>query len=321
MPRIRSIRPEFWTDPRVLKLTPTEACFYIAMWNHMDDQGKIPYDFAMFKAIFPIGKRMNIYNIVHTLLLHRLLEVDTSSCWCRSTVWHMQRQSKPIVPIVDSNNLQWLTQHDPHSRVEKSRSRVEELRKGEVRKEPKERSRKKESPSVSALATQEPPVKDTLKENTRGVIAYYCESWKKRYNANPPIGGKESGIIKRLVSDFGPRRTCELLRCYLGMDDAFFLTKRHDLATFSLNLNSIVAKLDGGITISRKNAQLAEEAATPTVSKMDLEWERMKEKLAELKKGEANANSELVGIGCDSENGSVHELEAGSCEEDSSGLE
>lgn len=39
MPRIRTIKPEFWTDPLIVGLPILTRLFYIALWNYSDDSG------------------------------------------------------------------------------------------------------------------------------------------------------------------------------------------------------------------------------------------------------------------------------------------
>ena len=40
MPRIRSIKPEFWSSPQIGQLDPYWRLLFIAMWNWADDYGR-----------------------------------------------------------------------------------------------------------------------------------------------------------------------------------------------------------------------------------------------------------------------------------------
>src|SRR5690349_25113751 len=40
MARIRSIKPEFWTDEKVVSLTPLARHLFIGLWNYVDDEGR-----------------------------------------------------------------------------------------------------------------------------------------------------------------------------------------------------------------------------------------------------------------------------------------
>ena len=44
MPRIRSIKPEFWTDPVVQRWPAKTRLAYIALWNYADDEGRFRAD-------------------------------------------------------------------------------------------------------------------------------------------------------------------------------------------------------------------------------------------------------------------------------------
>jgi len=43
MARIRSIKPEFWTDEKVVSLSPLARLLFIGMWNFADDYGRGEY--------------------------------------------------------------------------------------------------------------------------------------------------------------------------------------------------------------------------------------------------------------------------------------
>lgn len=55
MPRIRTIKPEFWTDPVMVRLSPLARLFYIGTWNFaMCDQGHLEDDpFRLKLQILP----------------------------------------------------------------------------------------------------------------------------------------------------------------------------------------------------------------------------------------------------------------------------
>jgi len=55
VPRIRSIKPEFWTDYRLARdLTRDQRMFYIGLWNEADDEGRfMAHPRRLLGAIFP----------------------------------------------------------------------------------------------------------------------------------------------------------------------------------------------------------------------------------------------------------------------------
>lgn len=78
-------------------------------------------------------------------------------------------------------------------------------------------------------------------DDTQAVVAYYCDLFKTAYGKTALVGGKEAGILKRLVKNHGSKRVLELLTVYFEMTDTWFTNKNHDLGTFATNLNKIVA--------------------------------------------------------------------------------
>lgn len=54
MARIRSIKPDFWTDEKVVELSPFARLLFIGLWNFADDEGRMVYSPKKIKMqIFP----------------------------------------------------------------------------------------------------------------------------------------------------------------------------------------------------------------------------------------------------------------------------
>lgn len=54
MPRIRTIKPEFWTSAQVLECSTNARLLFIGLWNFSDDQGRHSYKAKQIKAeVFP----------------------------------------------------------------------------------------------------------------------------------------------------------------------------------------------------------------------------------------------------------------------------
>lgn len=68
MPRIRTIKPEFWVDEKVVELSPWARLLFIGMWNFADDQGYIDYSPKRIRMqIFP-GDTVDIDALIGELL-------------------------------------------------------------------------------------------------------------------------------------------------------------------------------------------------------------------------------------------------------------
>jgi hypothetical protein len=88
-------------------------------------------------------------------------------------------------------------------------------------------------------------------------VRHYCDAWKVAYRAerSPDIGGYGTGKLKNMVRDFGVDRTKALISAYLKMPDRFYVQKRHDIHTLSVNLTAV-----GHFAESRRHITQAELA-------------------------------------------------------------
>jgi len=123
-------------------------------------------------------------------------------------------------------------------------NRIEEKRKEEKRKEG-DTDLKNENKRI-AVPAEQPTQKSNL------AIAKYCELWKDRYKASPPIGKKEAGQIARLVKEHGLEKTNSFIEAYLQMPDPWFIKKRHDISTLVSNLNAVSQFLATGRLITNR---------------------------------------------------------------------
>lgn len=61
MPRIRTIKPEFWSSPGVTAMSPLARLTFIGMWNWADDSGKGTYNpRELMGFIFPNDEEMTV---------------------------------------------------------------------------------------------------------------------------------------------------------------------------------------------------------------------------------------------------------------------
>lgn len=75
MARIRSIKPDFWTDEKIVGLSPFARLLFIGMWNFVDDEGRAPYSPGRLKMqIFP-ADNLDISELVGELRRSGRVEV------------------------------------------------------------------------------------------------------------------------------------------------------------------------------------------------------------------------------------------------------
>lgn len=79
MARIRTIKPEFFTDSKIVKLTPLARLFYVSLWCEADKQGRLRWDPDTYKLRYLPADKVKITDLADELQrggLIRLYEVD-----------------------------------------------------------------------------------------------------------------------------------------------------------------------------------------------------------------------------------------------------
>lgn len=103
-------------------------------------------------------------------------------------------------------------------------------------------------PTRARDATPAPKPKKAVAD-VQDAVAAYCDAFAARYDTRPPVGGKEAGIIRRLLARVGGlERFRELVQAYLQMqgDRDWFAKRTHDLVTLETNVNQVVVALSRG---------------------------------------------------------------------------
>jgi hypothetical protein len=86
------------------------------------------------------------------------------------------------------------------------------------------------------------------------LIKSYIDFWRLRYrtSARPDIS-KATGVFKVLLASYSADQLRELLEVYVQMDDKWFATKRHDLATFREHVGKVALARDKGLNSTDVN--------------------------------------------------------------------
>ena len=116
MPRIRTIKPEFWTDKKIIRLSKIARLFFIGLWNFADDNGVLEADPLQLKAlIFPVDPDIGIEEIEKFLAelekfeLIKTYEVNgTSYIWIKNFRKHQKidRPRKSNLPLPPDLNTE-----------------------------------------------------------------------------------------------------------------------------------------------------------------------------------------------------------------------
>lgn len=104
MARIRTIKPEFWTDDKITECSLSARLLFIGIWNFSDDAGNLDRSAKQIKArVFPVDN-VDCESLIKELITHGLLTEysvsDKKYLHIPGFADHqvINRPSKPVVP-------------------------------------------------------------------------------------------------------------------------------------------------------------------------------------------------------------------------------
>lgn len=107
MARIRSIKPTFWSDEKIAKLTHGCMAFFIGLWNFCDDEGKCCLNPRQLSLWMPVFRSKDILTWVRQLSELGLVRVSVCSQWVLITNWSHQRINRPVPTKIKNEEIQW----------------------------------------------------------------------------------------------------------------------------------------------------------------------------------------------------------------------
>ena len=124
MPRIRTIKPSFWTDEKIGKLPVGARLLFIGLWNLADDEGIVVWNASYIRGqLFPYDVKITMVSIkqwmdnIASLKLVAVLEDAQKNSYGYIRAWHKHQvinrpqptEHKEILAMI--NNLDSLNTH------------------------------------------------------------------------------------------------------------------------------------------------------------------------------------------------------------------
>ncbi len=104
-------------------------------------------------------------------------------------------------------------------------------------------------PGVLEFDPEPPP--DELGKQTNLCITLYCALYAKRYKHNPKIGGKNAGIIKKLIKDHNFNQAFLIIESFMKLGDPWLVQQSHPIALIDRFLNQAIRYAETGKLITR----------------------------------------------------------------------
>lgn len=94
MARIRTIKPEFWTDSKIVGLSPLARLMFIGCWNFADDYGALPADPLQLKLRVLPAEQCDAQQLVDELLHAGVLVEMSNGDKTFWVVWSWEKHQK-----------------------------------------------------------------------------------------------------------------------------------------------------------------------------------------------------------------------------------
>lgn len=130
MARIRTVKPEFWTDIKISKISHSCALFFIGLWNFCDDEGKFVFDSKQLSLRMPIFRSKDISGWLKILSDMGLVIVSEGSEWGLVANWNHQKISHPIPPKIKASEIKWVIKHETRNNLDNAGAKSSKDRKG-----------------------------------------------------------------------------------------------------------------------------------------------------------------------------------------------
>lgn len=232
MARIRTIKPEFWSDGSIHRLSDSCALFFVALWNFSDDFGFFSCDTLDLSLKCPRWRSQSIHRMLCALSDAALIRIDSKHCVGQVLGWEHQRIKDRRASPWNNEKIEWDGKLPDAPRSQKNglgKERSGRERKGEEYK-PRAEIRRAETPTpdeVVDLFGSGEPIRD---EKTLGSEIWdsYSNAIRTRYEITPIRNAKTSSQCKQLGERLG-RDAIEVAAFFVAHPDAVLRRDQHPL--------------------------------------------------------------------------------------------
>lgn len=239
--RIRSIKPEFWTDPTIAELPKATALFFIALWNFASDQGVLE-DEGLHLRI-PIFRSQDIEKMLCALHHKGLIYRSRVDGLVMVRGWAHQKIDKPTAGKWNPKDIEWIT-HDG-STITLEGSATGGDRKGEDRKGGEGSA----SPAPQATPEDSLVVEERARregEELEEAVEYYCEQYRARAKTqlSPKLSAADLLALPKIYELVGKdlRKLKRVINAYFYSSKTYYESRGWPLTILEEDFNAIAAK-------------------------------------------------------------------------------
>jgi len=260
MARIRSIKPDFFRDDKISKLSHEAALFFVGMWCFASDQGVITSDARALSLLMPTFRPQVIKHILRSLFREGLIGVSEDAQLVLVLGWKHQKIDKPRAGKINPSEIKWLTCVDSENPLDQSSSvrrkdRIGEDKKGKDRiddcdgvpKEPPSRTTK-------ALTSR----KNKSPSPTSPVWEFYSEAYKDRYGVGPTRNARVNGQLSKLLQRVPQTEAPDIAKFYVQHNNPRYVASAHSISYLLLDAEKLRTEWLRGRKITQQEIKNSE---------------------------------------------------------------
>jgi len=239
MARIRSIKPEFWSDKKIADLPKATALFFISLWNFADDQGIFETDSRTLSLQVPMYRSQDIHKMLNALWKAGLIKCSPIDGIALVTGWKHQKIDKPRDGKWKDREIKWLEWSDSTNGRELSTN----VRRKDRIGSDKIGSDRRVTTGVAALE----PVGPTAVSETWQA---YEEEYQKRYRVKPTRNAKVMGQVAQFCKRVPAAEAPSIVRYFLSHPKTFYVQKLHEFGLCLADAESLRTQFLAGGTVT-----------------------------------------------------------------------
>lgn len=266
MARIRSIKPEFFSDVMVAECSSSARLLFVGTWVFADDYGNLDRSALQLKMqVFPGDVELDVEKLLDSLMA-RLLLVEYSVSGkiylhIPGFTKHQKidRPSKPrFPPYADSLRTQRALDYSSMLKGREG-SRVESSVPTSLRSVPGSSGGVLEEQTPTSLTPVEIPAEP--EKVTARTWGSYSIAYRNRYQVLPVRNAKVNGQLTQLVKRLGVDEAPEVAAFYVGHQGQFYVRAKHTVDLLLRDAEGLRTEWARGRTVTSTEARQADETA------------------------------------------------------------
>jgi hypothetical protein len=220
--RIRSIKPGFWSDGKVRRLSDTTALFFISLWNFADDAGYFQLDGLELSDKVCRWRSQDVMRMLSTLHRAGMVRLSARHGVGMVATWEHQKIDKPKLSKWKDIEIQWDEQINSSNVRRSFDARIGEDRIGEDRISTNQES----VPDSSVKKKSKNPEQTEKRKAVRNAfLSAYERCFASAYPAT--FSGKEYRQIDSWLKSVSLEQALEYCRVWPEWNDPWVTERGH----------------------------------------------------------------------------------------------